>query len=207
MHTPPVAAGPLMVLMVVQEELDLMPRQLNCAELEELVVAVVFQPQAAQVVLVVFLAGAEAVEEVEPLSADAAGMAVTVAALWSHFSDMHLNRSARTFTQDPSITLDQLGPGWEECSIDTFNNWLAEGNVADQFIPSPTFITRRQLFLWLYTNHGITREWLRTQISDPVALIEFDEALDFDRTRSLVQALAAQLGLDVEQSWREASLL
>ena len=75
--------------------------------------------------------------------------------------------------------------------------------------PEPTPlapVTRRQLFLWLNANLGLSRAYLRgrlEEIADPsareAALIEFDEAATFERTHPLIDRLASALELTSEQ--------
>lgn len=76
--------------------------------------------------------------------------------------------------------------------------------------PVPASVTRRQLFLWLNAQ-GITRAALRTQLAgNEAALIELEEATEFERTHPLVAQLGAALGLDaseIDDAFRAASAL
>lgn len=65
--------------------------------------------------------------------------------------------------------------------------------------PVPASVTRRQLFLWL-NGLGITRAALRTQLAgDETALIELEEATEFQRAHPLVAQLGQTLGLNAAQ--------
>lgn len=76
--------------------------------------------------------------------------------------------------------------------------------------PVPTSVTRRQLSLWLNTQ-GITRAMLRTQLAgNEAALIELEEATEFQRAHPLVAQLGQTLGLgsaQIDDAFRAAALL
>jgi len=76
--------------------------------------------------------------------------------------------------------------------------------------PVPASVTRRQLFLWLNTQ-GITRTMLRAQLAgNEAALIELEEATEFQRSHPLVAQLGAALGLDsaqIDTAFRAAAAL
>lgn len=55
-------------------------------------------------------------------------------------------------------------------------------------------LTKREVFLALYKDKGLTPEQLRTQISDPEALIEFDFANDYYRGNPLINQIGEMLG-------------
>lgn len=76
--------------------------------------------------------------------------------------------------------------------------------------PVPASVTRRQLFLWL-NGLGITRAALRTQLAgNEAALIELEEATEFQRAHPLVAQLGQTLGLNsaqIDDAFRAAALL
>jgi hypothetical protein len=76
--------------------------------------------------------------------------------------------------------------------------------------PVPSTVTRRQLFLWLNAQ-GITRAALRTQLAgNEAALIELEEATEFQRSHPLVAQLGATLGLtsaQIDDAFRGAAAL
>ena len=60
-------------------------------------------------------------------------------------------------------------------------------------------MTKREMFLGLYQAKGITPDMLKSQITDPQALIEFDYANDYYRGNPLIDVIGAQLGFTSEQ--------
>lgn len=59
-------------------------------------------------------------------------------------------------------------------------------------------LTKREVFLALYKDKGITPEVLREQITDPEALIEFDYANDYYRGNPLIDKIGIMLGYSME---------
>lgn len=55
-------------------------------------------------------------------------------------------------------------------------------------------LTKREVFLALYKDKGITPEQLRSQITDAEALIEFDYANDYFRGNPLIDKIGLMLG-------------
>lgn len=55
-------------------------------------------------------------------------------------------------------------------------------------------LTKREVFLALYKDKGITPEQLRSQITDAEALIEFDYANDYFRGNPLINKIGLMLG-------------
>ena len=119
---------------------------------------------------------------------------------------MFLNRNAHLFSYT-----SQLGAGWEELSTEQFNAWLAEGNSAEQ--PTET-ITPCQLRKWLRRN-GIDPAGIPALIDQIVpagttrddAHDEWEYATVIERANGNVLAVAAYLGRNVDDVFREASLL
>lgn len=60
-------------------------------------------------------------------------------------------------------------------------------------------MTKREMFLGLYQAKGITPDKLKTQITDPQALIEFEYANDYYRGNPLIDVIGGQLGFTSEQ--------
>lgn len=60
-------------------------------------------------------------------------------------------------------------------------------------------LTKREVFLALYRDKGITPEQLRAQITDTEAQIEFDFANDYFRGNPLIDSIGAMLGYTSEQ--------
>ena len=59
-------------------------------------------------------------------------------------------------------------------------------------------LTKREVFLALYKDKGITPEQLRSQITDAEALIEFDYANDYFRGNPLIDKIGLMLGYSKE---------
>ena len=60
-------------------------------------------------------------------------------------------------------------------------------------------LTKREVFLALYRDKGITPEQLRAQIQSTETLIEFDYANDYFRGNPLINSIGAMLGYTSEQ--------
>ncbi len=60
-------------------------------------------------------------------------------------------------------------------------------------------LTKREVFLALYKDKGITPEQIKSQITDPQALIEFEYANDFYRGNPLIDVIGGMLGYTPEQ--------
>ena len=60
-------------------------------------------------------------------------------------------------------------------------------------------MTKREMFLGLYQAKQITPDMLKTQITDPQALIEFEYANDYYRGNPLIDVIGGQLGFTSEQ--------
>ncbi len=59
-------------------------------------------------------------------------------------------------------------------------------------------LTKREVFLALYKDKGITPDKLREQITDPEALIEFDFAESYYRGNPLIDKIGIMLGYSIE---------
>ena len=60
-------------------------------------------------------------------------------------------------------------------------------------------LTKREVFLGLYQAKGVTPEMIKSQITDPQALIEFEYANDYFRGNPLIDIVGATLGITPEQ--------
>ena len=60
-------------------------------------------------------------------------------------------------------------------------------------------LTKREVFLGLYQAKGVTPEMIKAQITDPMALIEFEYANDYYRFNPLIDVVGATLGITPEQ--------
>ena len=59
-------------------------------------------------------------------------------------------------------------------------------------------LTKREVFLALYRDKGITPEQIKAQIEDPEALIEFEYASEYFRGNSLINSIGSILGYTSE---------
>lgn len=59
-------------------------------------------------------------------------------------------------------------------------------------------LTKREVFLALYRDKGLTPEQIRASITNPEALIEFDYATEYYRGNPLIDAIGLQLGYTSE---------
>ena len=60
-------------------------------------------------------------------------------------------------------------------------------------------LTKREVFLGLYQAKGVTPDMIKAQITDPMALIEFEYANDYFRGNPLIDAVGAVLGITPQQ--------
>lgn len=60
-------------------------------------------------------------------------------------------------------------------------------------------LTKREVFLALYRDKGLTPEQIRASITNPESLIEFDYATEYYRGNPLIDAIGLQLGYTTEQ--------
>ena len=55
-------------------------------------------------------------------------------------------------------------------------------------------LTKREVFLGLYQAKGVTPDMIKAQITDPMALIEFEYANDYYRGNPLIDEIGKKLG-------------
>ena len=60
-------------------------------------------------------------------------------------------------------------------------------------------LTKREVFLGLYQAKGVTPDQIKAQITDQMALIEFEYANDYYRGNPLIDIVGAKLGITPEQ--------
>lgn len=78
-------------------------------------------------------------------------------------------------------------------------NWEKEQEEAERERLNMLSLTKREVFLALYRDKGITPEQLRAQIQSTEALIEFDYAELYFRGNPLINSIGAMLGYTSEQ--------
>lgn len=91
---------------------------------------------------------------------------------------------------------------WEKLEGDTVIDNTEEYKENLDFLEreriSKLSLTKREVFLALYRDKGITPDALRNQITDPEALIEFDFAENYFRGNQLIDKIGIMLGYSME---------
>lgn len=77
--------------------------------------------------------------------------------------------------------------------------WEAKQAQAEKERIAKLSLTKREVFLGLYQAKGVTPEMIKAQITDPMALIEFEYANDYYRFNPLIDIVGATLGITPEQ--------
>ena len=95
----------------------------------------------------------------------------------------------------------QLGYTIEETSTELQALGYTEDEIALQEKEriAKLSLTKREVFLGLYQAKGITPDMIQAQITDPMALIEFEYANDYYRGNPLIDAVGMLLGITPEQ--------
>lgn len=91
---------------------------------------------------------------------------------------------------------------WEKLKgdevVEDKETWETEQAEKERERISMLSLTKREVFLALYKDKGITPEQLRSQITDPEALIEFDYANEYYRGNPLIDQIGIMLGYSIE---------
>lgn len=103
--------------------------------------------------------------------------------------------------EETNSALYALEP-WEKLEgdevIDNTEEFEAEQAEKERGRLNMLSLTKREVFLALYKDKGITPEQLRAQITDNEALIEFDFANDYYRGNPLIDKIGIMLGYSME---------
>ena len=83
--------------------------------------------------------------------------------------------------------------------IDNTEAWKAEQARKERERIAQLKLTKREVFLGLYQAKGVTPDMIKAQITDPMALIEFEYANDYYRGNPLIDIVGATLGITPEQ--------
>lgn len=78
-------------------------------------------------------------------------------------------------------------------------NYEAEQEQKERERIAKLSLTKREVFLGLYQAKGVTPDQIKAQITDPMALIEFEYANDYFRGNPLINIVGATLGITPEQ--------
>ena len=77
-------------------------------------------------------------------------------------------------------------------------NYEEEKAAQEQERISRLYLTKREVFLALYHDKGITPEQIKAQITNPEALIEFEYANEYYRFNPLIDQVGTMLGYTKE---------
>ena len=78
-------------------------------------------------------------------------------------------------------------------------NYEAEQELKERERIAKLSLTKREVFLGLYQAKGVTPDQIKAQITDPMALIEFEYANDYYRFNPLIDVVGNALGITSEQ--------
>ncbi len=78
-------------------------------------------------------------------------------------------------------------------------NWEQKQIQKERERISQLALTKREVFLALYNDKGITPEQIKAQITDPEVLIEFEYANEYFRGNPLIDAIGQTLGYSSEE--------
>ena len=81
-----------------------------------------------------------------------------------------------------------------ETALEAWGLTVEEQEQRERECISQLSLTKREVFLALYKDKGITPEQIKTQIKNPQALIEFEYANDYFRGNQLVDLIGQTLG-------------
>lgn len=79
------------------------------------------------------------------------------------------------------------------------SDWETEQAKKEQERIAQLSLTKREVFLALYRDKGITPEQIKAQLSSPEALIEFEYANDYFRGNPLIDLIGQTLGYTKEE--------
>ena len=87
----------------------------------------------------------------------------------------------------------------EDEVIDNTEAWEAEQELKERERIAKLKLTKREVFLGLFQAKQVTPDMIKAQITDPMALIEFEYANDYYRGNPLIDIVGATLGITPEQ--------
>ena len=83
---------------------------------------------------------------------------------------------------------------WDGEKVIDNPNYEADKQAQEREELNHLSLTKREVFLALYKDKGITPEQIKASITSPEALIEFDYATEYFRGNPLIDAIGTQLG-------------
>ena len=89
---------------------------------------------------------------------------------------------------------DNLRYIWDGEKVIDNPNYEADKQAQEREELNHLSLTKREVFLALYKDKGITPEQIKASITSPEALIEFEYATEYFRGNPLIDAIGTQLG-------------
>ena len=93
---------------------------------------------------------------------------------------------------------DNLRYIWDGEKVIDNPNYEADKQAQEREELNHLSLTKREVFLALYKDKGITPEQIKASITSPEALIEFEYATEYFRGNPLIDAIGTQLGYTTE---------
>ena len=93
---------------------------------------------------------------------------------------------------------DNLRYIWDGENVIDNPNYEADKQAQEREELNHLSLTKREVFLALYKDKGITPEQIKASITSPEALIEFEYATEYFRGNPLIDAIGLQLGYTSE---------
>lgn len=97
-----------------------------------------------------------------------------------------------------SFVEDNLRYVWDGEMVIENPNYEADKQAQEREELNHLSLTKREVFLALYKDKGITPDQIKASITSPEALIEFDYATEYYRGNPLIDAIGTQLGYTTE---------
>ncbi len=83
---------------------------------------------------------------------------------------------------------------WNGSDVVINPNYEQEHKQKEREQLSQLSLTKREVFLALYRDKGVTPDQIKNQVTDPEALIEFEYATEYYRGNPLIDSIGALLG-------------
>ena len=87
---------------------------------------------------------------------------------------------------------------WDGSDVVLNPNYDEEQAIKERQRINALSLTKREVFLALYKDKGITPEQIKANITNPEALIEFEYATDYYRGNPLINSIGETLGYSTE---------
>lgn len=110
-----------------------------------------------------------------------------------------LNEEIINFLIDKEVYNNMDRYMWDGESVILNPNYEEERAQREREKIARMTLTKREVFLALYKDKGITPEQIKAQITEPEALIEFEYATEYYRGNPLINSIGAMLGYTSEE--------